>query len=92
MTEKNYEDKSLTPKELQSFSAPIESLSETDKNTLEMTKLKRDLALTNVKLALAQSENAELLYNNYVLQLAMRYKLNEGDVIAENGIIQRKLG
>lgn len=66
-----------------------ESLTETDRGLIENAKLKRELAMSNVKGALAQSENAELSYNNIILQLALKYKLSEGDIIEENGNIKR---
>lgn len=66
-----------------------ESLSELDKGLVDNTKLKRELALERVKNALSQSENAELLYNNIILQLAMKYSLKEGDIITEDGTIKR---
>ncbi len=66
-----------------------ESLSELDKCLVDNTKLKRELALERVKNALSQSENVELLHNNIILQLAMKYKLKEGDIISEDGTIKR---
>jgi hypothetical protein len=66
-----------------------EFLSELDKGLIDNTKLKRELALERVKNALSQSENAELSYNNIIFQLAMKYKLKEGDIITEDGTIKR---
>ena len=66
-----------------------EKLSDGDKSALDLAKAKRELALANAKTALAQSENAELSYNNVILQLALRYKLVDGDEIAESGEIKR---
>lgn len=68
----------------------VERLTDADKNALDMIKVKRELALANAKAALAQSESAELSYNNLVLQLAMRYRLFDGDLINEDGSIVRK--
>jgi hypothetical protein len=76
-------DNSQKPEALPEF------LSELDKGLIDNTKLKRELALERVKNALSQSENAELLYNNVILQLAMKYKLKEGDIITEDGTIKR---
>lgn len=70
--------------------ATPESLSESDKGLVDNTKLKRELALERVKNALSQSENSELLYNNIILQLALKYNLKEGDIINEDGTIKRK--
>ena len=67
-----------------------EALSETDQKWVDNTKLKMELAQSNVKNALIQNENAELTHNNTILQLALKYGLQEGDVITENGTIQRK--
>lgn len=68
----------------------VEKLSDADRSTLDAAKMKRELALANAKTALAQSENAELSYNNIVLQLALKYKLSNGDMINEDGTINRK--
>jgi hypothetical protein len=68
----------------------VERLTDGDKSVLEIIKLKREVALAHAKTALAQSESAELAYNNVVLQLAMRYRLSDGDVINDDGTIQRK--
>jgi hypothetical protein len=67
-----------------------EKLSDADKATLDSTKAKAELAFANAKAAVAQSETAKLQYDNIVLQLALRYKLNEGDTIGDNGEIKRK--
>lgn len=69
-----------------------ESLSDVDKGLIDNIKLKRELALERAKNALSQSENAELHYNNIILQLAMKYGLKEGDIIAEDGTIKRNEG
>lgn len=67
-----------------------EFISDGDKNLLEQTKLKRELAVEKVKSAIASNENAELQYNNIILQLAIKYSLKEGDIIGEDGMIKRK--
>jgi hypothetical protein len=64
--------------EMAKMNAP-ETLSESDKGLVDNIKLKRELALERVKNALSQSENAELSYNNIILQLALKYNLKEGD-------------
>jgi hypothetical protein len=66
-----------------------EKISDEDRTALNELKTKRDLALANAKLALSQSENLELANNNLILQLAMRYKLNDGDRVGEDGVITR---
>lgn len=68
----------------------VERLNDTDKAALDLAKVKRELALEKAKTVLAQSEVAELSYNNVILQLALRYHLIDGDVITDDGIIQRK--
>lgn len=67
-----------------------EKITDTDKTALDAVKMKRELALANARAFVAQSETAELAYNNTILQLAIKYKLIDGDVISENGEIQRK--
>lgn len=69
--------------------AEKDKLLENDVAIIETAKMKRELSLANVKSALVQSENAELSYNNILLQLALKYRLNEGDVIEEDGTIKR---
>lgn len=67
----------------------VERLTEADKAVLDLAKSKRETALEKAKTALAQSEVAELAYNNVILQLALRYHLVDGDVINEDGTIKR---
>lgn len=67
-----------------------ERLSESDQGQIDNSKLKRELAMERVKNALAQSENSELMHNNIILQLALKYNLKEGDIINEDGTIQRQ--
>jgi hypothetical protein len=67
----------------------VEKLADADKTTLDSIKLKRELALERAKTAVAQSESAQLAYDNVVLQLAMKYKLSDGDVIEDTGEIKR---
>ena len=68
----------------------VERLTEGDKSSLDLAKAKRETALEKAKTALAQNEVAELTYNNVILQLAMKYHLNDGDKINEDGSIERK--
>lgn len=69
--------------------AQKEFLSDQDKHALDLVKMKRALALANAEKALAQNESAELQYNNLVLQLTLKYSLNEKDLITEQGEIVR---
>lgn len=66
-----------------------ESLSEVDRMALELAKQRRQTVLAEAKTALAQNDNAELSYKYIVLQLYMKYGMNEKDVISENGEIIR---
>jgi hypothetical protein len=68
-----------------------EFLSEADKTLLDTAKLKLELASANTKTAVAQNESARLAHSNVVLQLAMRYRLVDGDLITEDGEIKRKV-
>jgi hypothetical protein len=68
---------------------PIERLAEVDKLALELAKSRRETALATAKTALAQNENAELSYKYIVLQLYMKYGLNEHDAVSETGEIIR---
>lgn len=69
---------------------PSEKISDQDKAVLEQVKVKRELALEKAKAAVANSESAELLHQNVMLQLAMKYSLLQGDSIKEDGSIVRK--
>lgn len=89
-TDTNAVNNADTLVETLSGSNDVEKLADPDKTTLDTAKMKRELALANAKTALAQSENAELSYNNVVLQLALKYKLANGDIINEDGTIERK--
>ena len=66
-----------------------EFLTDADKHTLDMIKMKRQLALANAEKALAQNEASELTYTNLVLQLTFKYSLKEKDQITEQGEIIR---
>jgi len=66
-----------------------EKLADTDKMALESVKVKAELALERAKTAVSQSESAKLIYDNVILQLAMKYKLTDGDTIDDTGEIKR---
>lgn len=66
-----------------------ESISESDKATLDIAKMKQEVALANTKAALSQSELSKVAYDNIILQLALKYKMSHGDKIEENGQITR---
>lgn len=77
--------KEVTSREPLTIKAPaaMEKLSVEDRHLLDMEKMKKELALTHARMA-------DTSYNNVVLQLAIKYKLNEGDVIGDTGEITRK--
>ena len=64
-----------------------QKLQEVDRLTLELSKANRKIALAQAEKALAQNETAELAYKYVVLQLYMKYGLNENDAINEAGDI-----
>ena len=63
----------------------VERLSESDNSSLLLSKVKAELAVEKAKAA-------QLSYDNIVLQLALKYKLTDGDIIGDDGVIQRKAG
>jgi hypothetical protein len=66
---------------------PTQKLSDVDKLVLDLAKERRATALAEAKTALAKNESAELGFKYTVLQLYMKYGLNEADAINENGEI-----
>lgn len=66
-----------------------EVLQDSDKMALEMAKMNKKLAISNAEKALAQNEVADLHYKYVVLQIYMKYGLNQNDSIDENGNIVR---
>lgn len=62
-------------------------LQEVDRLALELSKANRKISLANAEKALAQNETAELGYKYVVLQLYMKYGLNETDALTEAGEI-----
>ena len=62
-------------------------LLEVDRLNLELAKANRRVALAQAKQAISESEMSELSFKNFVLQLYMKYGLNESDAINENGEI-----
>lgn len=67
--------------------APVLRMQESDRMSLELAKANRKLALSEAQTALAKNENAELAYKYVVLQIYLKYGLNENDAINENGEI-----
>jgi hypothetical protein len=66
-----------------------EKLSEVDRLNLSLAKTKAQTALAEAKTAVATSENAELNYRYFILQLYMKYSLTANDAINEAGDILR---
>lgn len=63
------------------------SISETDKLVLELLKMKKILAMSQVEKAVAQQETAEIALRHTVLQIYMKYGLSEVDIIDDSGNI-----
>lgn len=68
---------------------PVEKLSETDRLALELAKSRKQTTQASAEKALAQHETAELAYKYVVLQLFVKYGLNEKDAVNEDGTIVR---
>lgn len=68
---------------------PVERIVEVDRMALELSKSKREVALAEAKTALANNEKAELAYRYVVLQIYMKYGMNERDALNESGEIVR---
>ncbi len=75
---------------VESVAAPSSKLSDEDKHVLELSKMKRALALSNAEKALAQNESAEAQYRYIILQLSVKYNLKNDDIINDDGSIVRK--
>ena len=67
-----------------------EHLEDADKAALDLVKAKREAAIATANLAVSKSETADMAYNNFVLRLALKYRLSDGDLLAEDGTITRK--
>lgn len=76
---------STLPNATVDMAAKPEFISDEDRHTLDMIKMKRALAIAN-------AEKSELAYSNLVLQLTLKYSLKEKDVITEQGEILRGTG
>jgi hypothetical protein len=70
--------------------APADKLSEQDKLGLDLLKAKQEIAREKARSAMMAIEVADQQYQNFILTLAMRYQLADGDVIEENGSLTRK--
>jgi hypothetical protein len=69
--------------------SPTERIAEVDRMALELAKSKREVALAEAKTALANNEKADLAYRYVVLQIYLKYGMNERDALSENGEVVR---
>ncbi len=67
-----------------------EFVSAEDKVLLDAVKHQESIAVARAETAVAEARLAESNRRNVILQLALRYKLADGDRIEENGSITRK--
>lgn len=69
----------------------VEKISAEDKTALDTSLANKEKVLMAAKLAIAQSETAALNHDNFVLRLAIKYGLSDGDTVDNvSGIINRK--
>lgn len=66
-----------------------EKIAEVDRLALELAKSKREVALAEAKTALANNEKADLAYRYVVLQIYLKYGMNDKDALTEGGDIVR---
>ena len=69
--------------------AVSEKIAEVDRMALELAKSKRETALAEAKTALANNEKADLAYRYVVLQIYLKYGMNDKDALSEAGDIVR---
>jgi hypothetical protein len=79
----------INPSEQKILPSAAESLSEIDRVIIDNGKMKSEIATEKVKTALALQGQAAAEYDNIVLRMALKYKLQDGDVIEESGTIKR---
>ena len=70
-------------------SVPNPKIAEEDRLALELAKSRRETALAQAKEAVAKNDTADLAYKYVVLQIYMKYGLNQNDALNENGDIVR---
>ena len=68
---------------------PNPKIAEEDRLALELAKSRRETALAQAKEAVAKNDTADLAYKYVVLQIYMKYGLNQNDALNENGDIVR---
>ncbi len=69
------------------YPTPVKKIQDVDRMALELAKANKKVAIANAEKALAQNETAELSYKYVVLQLYLKYGLNENDALNEDGSI-----
>lgn len=69
--------------------AVVERVAETDRMALELAKANKRTALAQAEKALSQNETAELNYKYVILQIYMKYGMNENDALGEDGTVLR---
>jgi hypothetical protein len=67
-----------------------EYLSSEDKTVFDAVKQKLLITKLTAEKVLAESQAADLAYQNVLLRLAMKYNLKDGDNINEDGELVRK--
>ena len=67
-----------------------EFISDKDQLVFATVRMQKDLSLSNAEKALAQHEASKLAYSNIILQLTIKYKIEDGDILKEDGSITRK--
>lgn len=67
----------------------VTRLNDTDVKDLEITKLKRQLALKTAEREVSESKAVDFEFRYFVLQLYMKYGLNPTDALDEQGNIHR---
>ena len=65
----------------------VRKLLESDRMELELSKMRRRLAVSEAEKALSESNRVELEYKYIVLQIYMKYGLTQQDAIDEKGNI-----
>ena len=68
---------------------PNPKIAEEDRLALELAKSRRETALAQAKEAVAKNDTADLAYKYVVLQIYMKYGLNQNDALTESGDIVR---
>jgi len=68
---------------------PIKQISHEDVSLLELAKARKETAAAQAREAAARSEVSEISYRYLVLQVYLKYGLNQTDALSEDGTIIR---